>query len=187
MNKRELIRRTAIEIIAEEGYYNTKVQIIAEQAEIAVGTVYNYFSNKEEILNYIFKVEFDKRLDILKRLKVEAISFKEKLNLFLEEHFQELETNPATTSVLVQESQLPRKHSLKAVDDFINELPELLAEMIESAKKKKEIRDVNSSLIANAIFYTIRGMASKVVLNEHYNFDQTKEELMNLLWCGIKN
>jgi len=51
LDKKELIRQSAIDVIAEKGYFNTTAKIIAEKAGIAVGTIYIYFSNKEEILS----------------------------------------------------------------------------------------------------------------------------------------
>lgn len=40
MEKKDLIRLSATKIIAKEGFCKTKVQDIADDAEIAVGTVY---------------------------------------------------------------------------------------------------------------------------------------------------
>ncbi|GAB6137808.1 TetR/AcrR family transcriptional regulator [Halanaerobaculum tunisiense] len=185
MAKKELIRQSAIKIIAQEGYYNTTVKMIAEQANVAVGTVYNYFSNKKEILNHIFAIEFDKRIKLLQKLKEdEALSLKEKLVSFLDQHFNDLKSNPATTTVLVQESNLPSNHSLAAVDDFMNQLPDLLAKMIGQAQAKGEIREVNSELIATAIFNTIRGVAMKVAQNDDFSFPQAKK-IINQIWLGL--
>ena len=51
MEKKELIRKYSIKVMAKEGYHNTKVQAIADEANISVGTIYNYFKNKKEILD----------------------------------------------------------------------------------------------------------------------------------------
>jgi len=60
MEKKELIRLSATKIIAKEGFYKTKVQAIADDAKIAVGTVYIYFENKDGILDYIFEAQHEK-------------------------------------------------------------------------------------------------------------------------------
>lgn len=65
MIKKELIRKSAIKIIARDGFYNANVKSIAEEAGIAVGTVYLYFKNKEDILDYIFCIENQKRADFI--------------------------------------------------------------------------------------------------------------------------
>ncbi len=44
------ILQTAERLFCENGYSNTKIQDIAREAEVAVGTVYFYFRNKEDLL-----------------------------------------------------------------------------------------------------------------------------------------
>ena len=70
MNKKESIRNHAIKVIAREGFYRAKVKDIAEEAGIAAGTVYLYFSSKEDILDYIFLVEHQRRADFVNRLYI---------------------------------------------------------------------------------------------------------------------
>ncbi|GAB6137704.1 TetR/AcrR family transcriptional regulator [Halanaerobaculum tunisiense] len=185
MNKKELLREKAVDVFAQEGYHDTKVKMIAERAGVAVGTVYNYFSNKREILNYIFAVELDNKLEFLSKVKQKEISLKDKLIMFLNHQFEHLEENPNLATVLVQEIRMPRKHSLEAVENFLKQLPEIFVEMIDEAKERREIREVNSDLIANAIFQTIRSIAMMVVQNDEYNFSEAKRELINFFWLGI--
>lgn len=186
MDKKEEILDSAVTVFASEGYHNATVKMIADKADIAVGTVYNYFDNKAEILANIFTIELSKRTDLLKSLKEKELTFQQKAMIFLDKHFSELEANPEVTTVLTQESRPPRKHSLKVVKDFMNQLPALMAELLEEAKEKGEIRDINSQLIANAIFNSLHGMAVKVSQSEVYDFPQAKKELINLYWLGLK-
>ena len=46
----QTILQTAERLFCENGYSNTKIQDIARAAEVAVGTVYFYFRNKEDLL-----------------------------------------------------------------------------------------------------------------------------------------
>ena len=46
MDKKEIIRLAAIKVIAKEGFYNTKMSSIAEEAGIAIGTLYLYLKAK---------------------------------------------------------------------------------------------------------------------------------------------
>lgn len=47
------ILQTAERLFCENGYSNTKIQDIAQAAEVAVGTVYFYFRNKEDLLLHL--------------------------------------------------------------------------------------------------------------------------------------
>jgi AcrR family transcriptional regulator len=48
--RRAEILAAAARILAEKGYANTTTREIAEAADVAEGTLYNYFANKREIL-----------------------------------------------------------------------------------------------------------------------------------------
>lgn len=48
--RRAFIMKAAIEVIAEQGFQNTTIKQIAARAEVADGTIYNYFKNKDDIL-----------------------------------------------------------------------------------------------------------------------------------------
>ena len=53
--KYKQIIEAAVEVIAENGYHNSQVSKIAKKANVADGTIYLYFKNKEDILISVFK------------------------------------------------------------------------------------------------------------------------------------
>ena len=54
-NKRERLVEAAAEVFAAKGYSGTRVADIAIRAEVGKGTVYEYFSSKEELLFAVFE------------------------------------------------------------------------------------------------------------------------------------
>lgn len=46
--RREMLE-TALRLFSEKGYHNVTMHEIAEKAEFAIGTVYKYFKNKEDL------------------------------------------------------------------------------------------------------------------------------------------
>lgn len=55
MNKKEPNHFTTTKVIPEEGFFKTEVQALTDNAETAIGTVYMYFKNKDEILDYTLR------------------------------------------------------------------------------------------------------------------------------------
>jgi len=53
--KSEALVEAAARVFAEQGFANTRVSDIAERAGIAKGTVYEYFSSKEELFHEVFQ------------------------------------------------------------------------------------------------------------------------------------
>ena len=54
-DKRSRLVEAACAVFAEKGYASTRVADIAERAEVGKGTVYEYFSSKEELLFAVFE------------------------------------------------------------------------------------------------------------------------------------
>ena len=52
-NKKDLIRSRALKLFAKKGYHTTSISMIAEEAKISKGLLYNYYSSKEELLRDI--------------------------------------------------------------------------------------------------------------------------------------
>lgn len=60
-NKRETILHVAKELIAVNGFHGTTMAMIADKAGIATGTIYRYFTGKDELINELHR-ELNDRL-----------------------------------------------------------------------------------------------------------------------------
>lgn len=160
--KKDLIAASAIELLAEKGYANTTTRMISDKAEIAVGTIYTNFKNKEGILDYIFQQEFNKREAYLKGLLTTRSSYLEKLNHFLDFHFSELIKNEQLALVLIQESSNPELSHLKGIQNFIQQIPDFFRAILVEAMAGGEVRSLDPALTAEIIFSTIRGTVLNV-------------------------
>ncbi|WP_042498374.1 TetR/AcrR family transcriptional regulator [Algibacter lectus] len=54
MNKKESILLAALSLLTEKGVHNTPMSAIAKAAGTGMGTIYNYFPNKELLINEIY-------------------------------------------------------------------------------------------------------------------------------------
>src|ERR1700761_5420340 len=52
---RNAILDAAEAVFAERGFHGARIQDIAERARIAVGTVYNHFADKDEVLSALLE------------------------------------------------------------------------------------------------------------------------------------
>ncbi len=70
--ERELIQRkkfimdVALSLISEKGYHQTSMNEIAQKAEFSVGTLYNFFINKEELYKAMVNEKASEFYEILK-------------------------------------------------------------------------------------------------------------------------
>ena len=187
MEKKDLIRLSAIKIIAKKGFFKTKVQAIADDAEIAVGTVYIYFKNKDEILDYIFEAQHKKMVTFSEELEKKNIPPLEKIKKLLKFHFEELANNPDLAKVLVREGRnLPENESQWIKNDSIG-IPEIFHKMLDESKQNGEIRDIDTELFGAIIFFIGRETAYLLQVkgkeDKQYNIFK---ELVTFIINGIK-
>lgn len=55
MDKRERIIRAALKLFVEKGFHNTSTANISRAAGVAAGTLFLYFSTKDELINVLYK------------------------------------------------------------------------------------------------------------------------------------
>src|SRR5690242_11836647 len=48
----------AVDLFKKKGFHKTSMEEIAEKADVAKGTLYNYFEDKESILSAYFQTKF---------------------------------------------------------------------------------------------------------------------------------
>ena len=65
-DKREKILAATLELVARQGFHGTPAAQIARQAGVGVGTIYRYFTDKDELIHALFsKVRNDLRQRII--------------------------------------------------------------------------------------------------------------------------
>lgn len=69
VNKKEAILSSALKLLTEKGVHNTPMSAIAKAAGTGMGTIYNYFPNKEILINEIYVSIKDKEKTIFSTFK----------------------------------------------------------------------------------------------------------------------
>jgi AcrR family transcriptional regulator len=80
-NIRETILAKGKEMLIEESYKNFNIRKLAKNCEIGLGTLYNYFDNKEVLVYHIFLSDWESTMKLADELKEEKLSIREKLHM----------------------------------------------------------------------------------------------------------
>jgi TetR/AcrR family fatty acid metabolism transcriptional regulator len=80
VDKRRLILDAAVRVFARQGFHTCRVADIADEAHVAYGLVYHYFSSKEEILDTLFLERWDLMLAAIAEADASASAPREKLH-----------------------------------------------------------------------------------------------------------
>jgi TetR/AcrR family fatty acid metabolism transcriptional regulator len=187
MDKKEIIRRAAIKVFARDGFFNTKMQSISCEAGIAIGTLYLYFSSKEDILNYIFMVEYKKRLNLSKKLDEQNLSGLQKIESYLMLNIDQLKIDPDTTKVIFQEALDPSQRKLEWISKMYTDLPLLYIEALKQAKNDGEVHDLDPELTGTTFFYISKTLTYMLLIDKAEITDHTANQIIKLLMNGIRN
>lgn len=190
-DKKELLCQAAVEVIAREGFHNATIEKIASSAGVAVGTIYNYFNNKNELLDYIFLQEYEKRKRFFLQIKEREMHPLEKLKSIISMHFEEVKKNPDVFIVLLRERGMPRVCHFEGITQFEG-LPRFIEEILTEGVDEGALRPCNPGLISSAIFGSIEALMSRYLLElegkgQSALLDNAAEEMAAILWHGLDN
>lgn len=78
-NVRETLILEGRKFLLKKNYSNLNIREVCKSADISIGTFYNYFSNKHELVVEIFKYDELKIANSIRDLQYSNFSFKDKL------------------------------------------------------------------------------------------------------------
>ncbi|HVG24745.1 MAG TPA: TetR/AcrR family transcriptional regulator [Thermoanaerobaculia bacterium] len=186
-DKRQRILRAAVDVFAEHGYFNAKVAQIAKSAGVADGTIYLYFSGKEELLITIFREHTRSYLQALEVSMAGIERAEDCLRTAVRHHLETLGRDRALAVV----SQVELRHSLKflslfsqqEVADYLN----VIRKIVEYGQEQGAFRrNVHPQLAAKAIFGVLDEMVTSWMLSEkEYDLAAQSEQVADLILTGL--
>ncbi len=188
-HKQDLIRDAAIRVFARKGFHATRAEEIAEEAGIAVGTIYNYFESKAQILLSIFEREFDEEVGLYESLAQSGISVLERFREILRVHFARLAESRDLAVVLVRERYNGSGEIGDAMAKMQRKMLDRIERLLQDGIQEGWLRACNVRMIAPALFAVVQSIGETAMI---YPESQQKaflakapEELASLLWSGL--
>src|SRR5215467_10177719 len=117
-DKYQRILDAAIEVIAEHGFFHSRVAEIAGRAGVADGTIYLYFKNKDELLMAAIDSAFHRFIQRARTAMAQIPEPREKLRRIAFLHLDGLGNNRNLAIVF----QTELRHSLKFLSEFSHNL-----------------------------------------------------------------
>lgn len=174
MNTRQLILETTLKLMIEKQNSLISIREISEATGIAIGGIYHYFSNKEEIYNEIterYYLSFYKfNIDELLQINGNA---KEKIHDVMAEIFKQQQTGINIESIddeidyrtilaILTAKGFVHENFQELLQSLLNELREFFTEIVEEGQKNREIRqDLTNEDIVESLIIMYMGIAYK--------------------------
>lgn len=176
LNKSDRILKAAETVFAEKGFARAKVSDIANLAEVAEGTVYEYFENKEDLLLSIPKKRFEQFLEELPDT-FEIKTPLRKLRRFIRYYFSLFLTKREFLKVFLLQIQLNKRfYDTKAYATF-RRYTQVLENIIEEGKGDGSFHpDVNPRVFRNMFLGAFSHLALRwLIFGKGSETDKMKE------------
>lgn len=182
--RRQAILTAAIEVFAERGFAGAHIRDIAARAGVGEGTVYLYFTGKDDLLLTAFR-------DTLRRFCQEARaavgdegSFGERLRRLLRFQAAQVEAHPALATMLLMESRQSRYFYGEPVRDALREYAALYDDLLAEAHRRGELRpDLDPVLARRALLGAIQEVALDWLLGDRSRPLAPRADALADLFC----
>jgi len=187
-DKYQRILDAAVAVFAEKGFFVSRISDIADRADVADGTVYLYFKNKDEILATAINTAFD---GFMKRARAELDGLpgpSNRLRRLARLHLEALGANRNLAVVFQMELRQSTRFLSEFSHQHLVEYFGLVRQAICDGKVNGEFRsDLPEKIAAKCFFGAIDEMVTSWVLSEKdYPLANVVDPVLDLLLSGMR-
>ena len=180
------VYRHAMEIIKSEGLGGLTMERIAAAVGVSRGTLYNYFADKDAVVDFVEERTFDPVLGAIQEVSTSDLEPELKLTRIASWIFTAVYEDSALIIALSPIKHEMKRHpcKLERRNKAIRAIEEIVRDGIDSGAFKKLSPVVVTEIFVGSIF----GMIESMSLNgEFYRADAVTPTLMELLLGGLRN
>ncbi|PTT31542.1 TetR family transcriptional regulator [Chryseobacterium sp. HMWF028] len=184
MNKKDQIIIAAMKLLIEKGVQSTPMSAIAKAAGTGMGTIYNYFSTKEELINAIYlyiksvEVQFVIQESNEPSLKITFLNY---YKAFINFNIQ----NPEFFFFMDQMQNSPVITEKTKEEGRIEFLP--ITELILKGQKEGIIKEINIEAIIQFLGGTLTNYVRWVLnMDNESKKNGHLEQQLRMVWDAIK-
>jgi AcrR family transcriptional regulator len=149
--KRRLILDAAVRVFARKGFHTSRVGDIAEEAGVAHGLLYHYFSSKDEVLETIFRENWGVLVERINAVEESGESAHDQLRHIAAIVLRTWRHQPDVVRVLVRE--IARSPEMQErIGDLVKPI-EAIHRIIERGQASGEFRNDLDAALAATVFY----------------------------------
>ena len=187
--KHEAILEAAFEVVADKGYFETKVDDIARAAGVAKGTVYLHFKDKADIYIGLVDWLFTQAVGAVREIDERPLSPREKLEQVLSTWTEYVFARPGAIRLLsldgahahVESQALDRlKHILMP---RMHEMIEAISAIIRQGIMSGDFRDIDPVMGAMTFAHAFR--TSIIAVQQQLSVKQPGRAALDILFNGI--
>ena len=151
--RRRQILDAAVRVFARQGFHSTRVADIADEADVAYGLVYHYFSSKENVLDELFRQRWSLLNEAIEAADKSSISPQEKLTAVAAFIFDSYRYDPELMKVIIVEVTRAANTFARTHMDQIQESYGRITKIVADGQAAGIFRDDIDAYFASMSFY----------------------------------
>jgi TetR/AcrR family transcriptional regulator, fatty acid metabolism regulator protein len=186
-DKREALRRAAIQTFAARGFFNAQVADVARAAGVAAGTVYLYFRSKDDLLISIFERTMKETLSEGTVTLSEEKDPHERLRRIARLHLERMGRDRDLAIVFQVELRQSTKFMERFSSTYLRDYLGIIRDTIAEGQRLGTFRsDVNPTIAAKVLFGALDEMATNWILTpRQYPLAAQADEVVDLFLNGV--
>jgi TetR/AcrR family fatty acid metabolism transcriptional regulator len=186
--KRQMIIHAAIEVFSRNGFQDATISEIAQKANVAEGTIYQYFKNKEDLF---FSIPIDKTKEFYSELELHLQGIhgaENKIRKFVWYYLYHLQENPEYARALMLEMRVNRNFANAKAFEAYRPLTHKILEIIKEGQEEGFVRkDVSKYMVRHLILGLLEHIITRWLLKgEKGDMLDQYDEALELLIQGIR-
>jgi TetR/AcrR family transcriptional regulator, fatty acid metabolism regulator protein len=192
VDKRRMILDAAIRVFARQGYHACRVSDIADEAGVAYGLVYHYFTSKDQVLNELFTERWALLLDAIDEIDGKEITPREKLGQVAGFIIDSYRYDPELMKVIVVEVTRAANSFGRTHLQEITLAYDKIAKIVRDAQAEGVFRDDVDPMFTSMWFYgaieqLLSGWVFELIPATDEEFERSKLVLTETICGGLEN
>jgi len=185
--KREKMLEVAAELFSKKNYHEVMMDDVARLTDVAKGTVYNYFTSKEELYFTIMSSKLENLNTSLKNKIVSEISTIDSLHTYVI-HLYMFMMKYQNFFLMYQKEYMNAQNEfcdeLRLMED---ELKSILSDVIYKGKRENQFRDIDESFAVKLVLGSIFGAVQRGIENKYTGekLIEEREKLFDFVLHGL--
>ncbi len=183
--KYDKIIQVSLKLFVEKGFHNTPTSLIAKEANIATGTLFHYFENKETLINTVYIDSKDSLINALKANIDATLNIPDLIKKMFLSSIKWCLENPERFAFFQTFSNSP--FISDNTKEKVMEMFDFLEDVIEKGQKNGYFKEISVELLFNAMFgIMIQMMNYFYEKPDRFNNNKNVESAFTLLWDALK-
>jgi len=192
VDKRRVILDAAVRVFARQGFHTCRVSDIADEAGVAYGLVYHYFSSKDEVLDTIFLDRWDVMLAAILEVDSRTIPPREKLYAIASFIIDSYRHDPDLMKVIIVEVTRAANTFARTHLEQIREAFAGIAQIVRVAQAQAAFRtEITPEFAALAFYGAIEQVLTGWIFNSEpvgdAELDRAKTLIVETICGGLES